>query len=147
MGVWFGGIVVDDQAYSKALLRRSELLAQLKELQDELGAVEDFIALHDRLFGTRTSGAEAEAGEGKRRPQERNLIPPARLAALAREVILERGRPMIRSEIVEALEARGIPLAGKNRAKNLGTILWRFGDRFHHIEGRGYWPSDVPLND
>ncbi len=40
--------------------------------------------------------------------------------------------------------ARGIPLAGKDKSKNLGTILWRFSDRFLNILGQGYWPKDAP---
>src|SRR3954447_7273819 len=64
---------------------------------------------------------------------------------LAYEVLLEHGRPMTRNELVGAIEARGFPLAGKNKSKNLGTILWRFRNRFDNIEGRGYWPKDVPL--
>ena len=79
------------------------------------------------------------------RKRERNVLPPADIAAFARETLLAEGRPMKRGELVRAIEARGLPLAGRDKAKNLGTILWRHRRQFESLEGLGYWPSDVPL--
>ena len=49
---------------------------------------------------------------------------------------------MKRGPLVRAMEERSIPVAGKDKAKNLGTILWRHLDQFVSLEGLGYWPRD-----
>ena len=145
MNFHFGAVVADDPRYKEAIKRRAELHDELRRIQEELRALEDFIGLYERLVGS--AGGQPRPENGRPRLRERNILPPRRLADLAREIILERGRPMTRSELVEAIESRGFPLAGKDKSKNLGTILWRFNDRFVNIEGRGYWPRDIPLRD
>lgn len=82
--------------------------------------------------------------ERVKRPRQRNKMKPHDIALLARDIIREAGRPMTRSELTEAIEARGVPLAGQDRVKNLGTILWRQKDLFVHIENKGYWPKGDP---
>jgi len=130
-----------DEKYEKAIRRRQELRRELDE-------VEAFIRLYEKLFLARQgSGTASPPPEAGRRRPERNVFPPQKLAELAREEILARGHPMTRGELAEALELRGIPLAGKDPSKNLGTILWRFQDRFLNIPGRGYWPKDLPLEE
>ena len=52
---------------------------------------------------------------------------------------------MKRGELVAELEMRGFPLAGTDKNKNLGTILWRHSRDFVHLEKFGYWLRDVPL--
>ena len=64
--------------------------------------------------------------------------------SMAEEEILAQGRPMTRSELVTALERRGVEMVAKDRAKNLGTILWRFSNRFENLPGEGYWPKSHP---
>jgi hypothetical protein len=138
MNKHFGAFAVADKAYTDALARRKELLA-------ELAVIEDFIRAYERMRGLRSSVPLAGApGESPRRHRERNIVPPAEIAEIAREIILERGEPMTRSELADSIESRGIPLAGKDKAKNVGTILWRFQDQFLNVQGRGYWPKDVP---
>ncbi|MER8855844.1 hypothetical protein NKH94_30460 [Mesorhizobium australicum] len=49
---------------------------------------------------------------------------------------------MTRAEIVEALESKGIPVAGVDKNKAIGTIMWRMRDQFVNLPGWGYWPWD-----
>jgi hypothetical protein len=75
----------------------------------------------------------------------RGILSPVDVAKAARVALLEKGRPMKRGELVLELERRGIPLAGSDKNKNLGTILWRHPKDFVHLEKFGYWLRDVPL--
>ena len=130
---------MDDATYRHQLQRRDQILAELK-------AVEEYLRAYENLFkissSPRPAAEPSRAAEPRRR--ERNVIAPARLAAMAREAILKHGRPMTRGELVDAFEASGIPLAGQDKAKNIGTIMWRFRDDFLNVPGRGYWPKDAP---
>lgn len=76
--------------------------------------------------------------------RRRSPIPPAEIAKVARQILLERGGPMTRGELVREFEARGIELAAADRAKNLGTILWRHRDIFENLPGEGYWVKGEP---
>lgn len=67
----------------------------------------------------------------------------ARLMDEARRLIVEAGRPLKRGELVRQLERQGLPVEGTDKAKVLGTNLWRSG-KFEQIEGEGYWPLDLP---
>ncbi len=139
MSAHSGVPVIDDKSFREALAHREKLLEELRK-------VEDFLRLYEHLFGAKATKPSATKGSSEvaTRRRARNVLPPARLAEIAREIILESGHPMTRGQLVEAMEARGIPLAGTDKSKNLGTILWRFSDRFQNIPGEGYWPSDAP---
>ncbi|PWB83516.1 MAG: hypothetical protein C3F11_06190 [Methylocystaceae bacterium] len=86
-----------------------------------------------------TPGVEAS----RKRP--RGILPPEDVAAAVRATLLEVGRPMKRGELVAELMSRQIPLSGKDKNKNLGTIIWRHPQHFVSLEGLGYWVRDVPL--
>lgn len=62
----------------------------------------------------------------------------------ARRLIVADGRPLKRGELVNRLEDRGYPIVGTDKNKVLGTNIWRSG-KFIHIDGEGYWPSDMEL--
>lgn len=148
MGFQAGGFVADDNAYQQALRRRGEILAELQKLQGELRDVDEFVSLYGRLFPDSSAPVTASGDEfvvGRPLKRQRNILPPARLAEICREIIIAQGRPMTRSELLVAIEARGIPLAGNDPSKNLGTILWRRGDLFENLPGRGYWVKGVEL--
>ena len=49
---------------------------------------------------------------------------------------------MKRGELVKLVEARGYKILGSDKNKVFGTNMWRSG-KFRHIEGLGYWPTDV----
>jgi hypothetical protein len=68
----------------------------------------------------------------------------AKMLKEVRRQIIGQGAPLTRSELVKKLESVGYLVDGRDKAKVLGTNIWRSG-KFHHIEGRGYWPNDVPM--
>lgn len=124
---------MDDHAYRAAVERRQRLLEELDKLNK-------FIELHQVLFSD--GGKQTSARPEKR---SRNPVSPAEVATIAREIILQKGRPMTRGELVPELESRGVEIVAKDKAKNVGTTLWRAKGKFNHVEGHGYWPSDMPL--
>jgi len=76
-------------------------------------------------------------------------LPPSTIVAKVRELLLEIGKPMTRRELLKELEKRNIPIIGKDRAKVVGTMIWRAKEpdgssSFINTE-QGYWPSDTPL--
>lgn len=44
--------------------------------------------------------------------------------------------------MVRLLTLRGLKLPGTDKAKNIGTIMWR-SNEFDNVEGKGYWPKDA----
>ncbi|WP_152046743.1 hypothetical protein [Aureimonas psammosilenae] len=114
--------------------------------------VPDFLSEHiepsagdEASVGYVTSNA-AESNRGQRSaPRERNIVPPSDIARFARETLLAEGKPMKRGQLVRAILKRGLPLAGRDPSKNLGTILWRHRDQFINLEHLGYWPRDIAL--
>lgn len=134
---------MDERSYREIIQRRYEL-------QQELKVLNEIIHGYERLQELRSGGLArdpaldqiAEAAPPRRR--ERNVYSPRQLAGLARVEILKRGRPMTRGELVDAFKAEGIPLVGRDPARNIGTIMWRFRDEFLNVPGQGYWPKDVP---
>jgi hypothetical protein len=64
-----------------------------------------------------------------------------------RQILIESGRPMSRSELHEALMQKGLEVRGVDPVKTLGTMLWRARDEIQAIKGEGYWPIDVPHPD
>ena len=135
-----------------AVHKRSELKAQIEVLQTQLAALDAWISMYHQLEG------ETPAREAPQSAEPALAIPVAteltsrwirkydrdQIAAQAREAILEAGRPLQRAPLLAALEKGGLQLGGKNKARNLGTIMWRVRDRFVSIEGHGYWPKDLP---
>ena len=56
------------------------------------------------------------------------------------------GPAALAAELDARLEAEGFVLAGADKRKVLGTNIWR-SQKFLHLEGKGYWPKDVPVLD
>lgn len=78
--------------------------------------------------------------KGRRGP---NGSPPAEVAKAAEEVIIAAGKPLTRSELIPLIEERGLTIGGNDKAKNLGTLLWRSG--IFGSTGDGYWPKERAL--
>ncbi len=74
---------------------------------------------------------------------------------LVERIMRESGHPLTRGDIVEMLSARDVEMPGQDKARYVGTIMWRNKAKFVNIEGRGYWlrgqpvppPMIVPLPD
>ncbi|MFG1402640.1 hypothetical protein [Xanthobacter sediminis] len=124
--------------------KKRALQEQLAEIDKAIKALENVspsLSLQRSLF----LDDQLTAPEHSAPQRVRGELAPYEVANLAREVLIESGRPMRRGELVQALESRGVPLAGKDKNKNLGTIMWRHADMFVSIERLGYWPKDRSL--
>lgn len=60
------------------------------------------------------------------------------------KLIAAAGKPLTRSALLEALEARDYVIEGSDKSKVLGTNLWR-SKLFHNLKGSGYWPKTLPI--
>jgi hypothetical protein len=154
-----------DPVLEAALRKQDELREQLRKIEDFLTTYRR-IAIELRLDSvneTETSepstgatmpvgGAEEAREEGQtdaappKRVRVRDNPKPSVVVAAALEVIREAGRPLTRREIHAALRDRkGLVVRGVDPYKALGTMLWRSGEgQLLQIEGRGYWPANVP---
>lgn len=148
MNIHIGTGIMDEAAYRALLHRRNEIQGQIRSLQEELRAVTGIIHGFERLHQIQSGqllGPDGDDRGGEAAQKRPRMAPsPRELASLAREEILAKGRPLTRGDLVDALQARGVHISGLDKAKNLGTILWRFRDEFSNIPGRGYWPTDMP---
>jgi hypothetical protein len=66
------------------------------------------------------------------------------VAVKVKELILERGLPIARNDLFEALESRGIIIRGADPKVVLGTMLWRTEDIIR-LRGHGYWLKNRPF--
>ncbi|MEO5774092.1 MAG: hypothetical protein ABIQ32_08250 [Sphingomicrobium sp.] len=66
---------------------------------------------------------------------------PTEIVEGAKDLMREHKRPLSRSQIVKLLAEKGLRLPGKDRSKNVGTVIWR-SKQFANIEGQGYWPLE-----
>jgi hypothetical protein len=139
--------VPQDALLQTALRERDALKAQLAKIRKRIAALDALIATYDEPSET----PPFEAPECGIQPEPRLKKPghplekkydKVEIAAQARAAILELQRPMQRAQLLEALERRGIRIDGRNKPRNLGTIMWRLREQFVNIEG-GYWPIDV----
>jgi hypothetical protein len=126
---------------------------RLEEIEREAQEIKLFLKLHQKFSEQdgpkpitatmRLPVAYANAGRVAEGRPTRNL-PKHKMADVVRKVLVEeRRKPMTRTELVDALEMKGIPVAGTDPSKALGTILWRLRDQFVNLTGWGYWPIDI----
>jgi hypothetical protein len=131
-------------------------IARRQALMQEIDKIDNFVSLYREIFGEqleRVPSSEAPSPPShlvEKHPirKRKKLGKPGAVSVhdvgpQLRGLLEERGRPMKRGELLDALYDRGLRLAGANPAKYLGTILWRMRDAFVNIEGHGYWPRDL----
>lgn len=135
--------------------------ARIVELKQQVETLEKFVQaagpvtrlLSGSITGTGTvagnllvgvSSQPAAPDEAKRTRVTDNPR-PAVLIPAAVQILRDRGQPMSRRELHEALSEKGLVVRGADPVKALGTILWRARDEIVQIEGRGYWPKDDPV--
>lgn len=158
-----------DSAYHNAVRKREVLAAEIERIQAELVKIEHWLGMWRELSSAEDTTQtptptqplppperpeETQIGGRKVKPRRKSKprTGPAReeIAPVAREIILSKGHPMPRSALLDALDGRGLHVGGADRAgriRNVGTVMWRLRDRFRNIEGRGYWPVDVPFEN
>lgn len=124
-----------DDVYTKAMARRDQL-------KRELSDIELFLALYER-FSSETEQKQIEVPVSPlavAKPKRR--VKPSELADIIERLIRERGMPMQRGEILDALAASDVELESQDPAKYIGTILWRNSSRFVNVPGEGYTLPD-----
>ena len=133
------------EVIDRLVRRRAELRAEIAKLDqviEGLTALSDVIGSDDLAINPVNAQPELSPREGQR---ERGVLPPEEIVRFARNALLKNGRPLKRGALARALEAEGVPLAGKDKAKNLGTILWRNLEEFVSLDKLGYWPRDISI--
>ncbi len=136
----------------------TNLIEQAREKRDRLAAeieqLDAMIARHDKVISdlaqmmgantapsrnadVRDTPLDTTSVETKRGP---NGSPPEQIVRAAILAVENAERPMTRYELVEAVERQGLVIGGNDKARNMGTILWRSGQFVNG--GDGYWPKD-----
>jgi hypothetical protein len=138
---------------SKAMQMSSEaprdLIAKLLKRRDELRmeseALDNLISTYQKLLmlGKERDAQQLDLSLGPNSRRARSAYVAETLAE-ARRIIIAEGRPMNRSELIRRLEAAGYIIEGTDKSKVLGTNIWR-SEQFLHVDGKGYWPRDVPM--
>lgn len=128
-----------------------DLQAAILQQEREAARWRMFLSLWNELSGSEPDPAlkvdqvfvptvTQEKPKGKRGP---NGSAPDLIANAAHDVILAEGKPLSRSALIPLIEAKGLTIGGNDKAKNLGTLLWRSG-KFGST-GEGYWPKGLPI--
>lgn len=136
-------LVRQKEALEGILLRLNTAIEYLRHAKEALGP-DDLAKLLETLSQSQPTQIQSPPKEPQR---VRGVLSPDDIAAAVRAVLLEVGRPMKRGALVKELEKRQIPLAGTDKNKNLGTILWRNADKFINLDKLGYWLKDVAIRD
>jgi hypothetical protein len=123
---------------AKALKRREELRLESEALESLINAYSGLMHLQTDQTSSQMSLWSAQ------RSRRARTAYVAELMSVIRRIMVAEGKPLTRSELLRRLEAQGQVIEGGDKAKVLGTNIWRSG-QFQHIEGRGYWPSDLEL--
>ncbi|WP_208110879.1 hypothetical protein [Aquamicrobium defluvii] len=137
--------------FDDILNEREALLRQRADIDRRLRLIEDFIKLSQKLRVspevTQDLFSPTEPARGSAR--ERNVLSPATITGYVRQVLIEAGRPLKRGAILRELDLRDVPIVGGDRAKVLGTMIWRArrddGEPAFENTPKGYWPSDLPM--
>jgi hypothetical protein len=124
----------------KALKRQDELRSEFEALQNLVAHYQRHLSVSGSAAGEDQPSLDLRLAASSLKARSAYV---ARLVEEAKRIILEAGRPLKRGELVRLLEREGLPVEGTDKAKVLGTNLWRSG-KFEQIEGEGYWPRDVP---
>lgn len=137
MGV---GLMAEDEI--KKIVEKRELLRQ------ELEKIDNFLELYRELTGTEDVHSETRPKRRRirihpsLRRERSGTVKPADIGPMVRRILLDHGKPMTRSELLAAFRERDVDLAGEDKAKYLGTVLWRMKEAFVNLDGYGYWPRD-----
>jgi hypothetical protein len=148
---------VDDLAYRNAMRKRDDLAAEINKLQERLGQareelarVDGWIAVWREFAGVSeqsgTDTAPVDSGDAALVARPKNPT-KEEVAEVAREIIRDADQPLMRADLFQRLQARGIVLHGKDPEMVLSTMLWRMRSRIVRLRGGGYWLADVPNSD
>ena len=134
-----------------------DLRAERKRLEERIGAIERVLEEYDAwerraasLFpakdevppeSERSVEAKDEVVTNARKP-----TPMPEFTAAVFDVLTTAEHPMVRTQVLEALEARGIVVGGAEARNTLSARLNRM-EGITKITGRGFWRKDRPYDD
>lgn len=139
------GFKMPTDAIKNAIARREALQKELAEIEQFLTLYNKFSggeAVAEKLFANDEKATQAESQAPKKRNHK--ALKPSDIARLARTFLIENGRPMTRGELASAFEVHGYTIKADDKARHIGTVLWRKKDQFHNVEGKGYWLVGKP---
>lgn len=155
-----------ERAFANAIRRRSELRQDLAEVEQFLALYERFKGIDDpsqpslypRSLPTEHVQMEDEAGTEAIQVlagvEKNDGVSERRQKGLSRlelkphidRIIRDAGRPLTRGMLLNRLDRHGVVVGGEaDRAKNMGTIMWRLRADFVNLTGYGYWLRDEPF--
>lgn len=135
---------------NQILERKKKLLAELVEIDDRIGQITRFIDWwHDFAGIERPKPVDNsnDSEENKTVSAHTDRTPRAKnsskenVAAVALEIIQERGEPVSRSDLYAELTKRGMVIQGKDPEMVLSTMLWRMRHRVARLKSGGYWDA------
>lgn len=137
-------------ALANARARKEELLEELRQIDQFISLYLHFSADETTERVTNTASPQSEpppvespdgdvangASDASPAAGQRRAVRgrPNAIADAAADLIRESGQPLTRGQLVEALEARGVALESTDKAKYVGTIMWRHKDRFTNTD-------------
>ncbi|MBR1362077.1 hypothetical protein [Bradyrhizobium ottawaense] len=140
----------------------------LEGLRKSLSEVEKFISEWHAYAGAEqdsVAGPELNSGVDTTYPQATRVsetvlgtdsppspLPPpppknpdkAQVGAMAKILMIEKGRPLARSELFKQLQRAGVHIYGKDPEMVLSTMMWRMKEDFVRLPGHGYWIKELP---
>lgn len=141
-----------DQAYHNAVKRKKQLEAELLEVETFLNLYPKFsepaspsTARVDSKGVASTPSKQQVTVAGSPKRFERRRGNPDQIAALVESILMSHSRPMTRGELADEMERMGVPIPAKDKAKYVGTVLWRKRKHFQNLDGKGYWLKGIPL--
>lgn len=154
---------MENNVLQMAKTKKKQLLDRKRRLVDELASIErtiNEIARFESMWNALLSD-DGELPVENLFPDEGNESTTAvstprkatgnsrkeKVAAAAREIILERGEPIMRDELYGLLTGRGLTIEGRDPYMVLSTMLWRMSSEIVRVEGQGYWPAGVKNDD
>lgn len=143
-------IIDDMQRQVKALVeKRDEAQEALHTISAKIATLEKFIQEYQRsalaVRAKRTEGqADLFRSTGGTNSKAARSQYVSEMMGAAKDLIRTAGRPLTRTQLLDALEARGFLIEGGDKPKVLGTNLWRSG-QFVSLKSFGYWPVEDPV--
>ena len=116
--------------------------ARRAELKQELAKLDEFVSMYHTLDGAITPPLPRTIAATTYTPSPQRGTPHSKVIDTAKKIVVEKGVPLTRTQLVQALEARGMNIGGTDKSKNMGTIIWR-SKAFDNV-GDGYWPKGAP---
>jgi len=133
-----------NNAYYNALKRKEFLKKELERVEHFIRQCESYANDPNTLLVTGTESEHMAIDIRIAHGVTRNAHV---IRNMCKEAILEAERPLQRTQLIEAIERKGIFLNVSDKPNYLGTIMWRAKDEFVNLKDFGYWPRDIPYSE